>query len=72
MMEQARNRMNEARMRSAGNGGENAAPEAAAGGILSPLFKDKDKTIILALMLLLADENGDHSLLFALMYLLID
>ena len=38
----------------------------------TPLFKDKDKTIILALMLLLADENGDHSLLFALMYLLID
>ena len=41
-------------------------------GIFSTLFRDKDKTIILALMLLLADENGDNSLLFALMYLLMD
>lgn len=41
-------------------------------GLLGSLFRDKDKTIILALMLLLADEHGDNSLLFALMYLLMD
>lgn len=41
-------------------------------GIFSALFRDKDRTVILALMLLLADENGDNSLLFALMYLLMD
>lgn len=38
--------------------------------ILASLFKDKDKTIILALLLLLSGENGDNSLLYALMYLL--
>lgn len=49
-----------------------AADESPPDGIFSSLFRDKDKTIILALMLLLADENGDNSLLFALMYLLMD
>lgn len=38
--------------------------------LLEALFKDKDKTIILALLILLSGENGDNSLLFALMYLL--
>lgn len=38
--------------------------------ILSTLFGDKDKTLILSLLLLLADENCDHNLLFTLIYLL--
>ena len=38
--------------------------------ILSTLFADKDKTLILALLLLLAEENCDHDLLFTLIYLL--
>lgn len=38
--------------------------------LLEALFKDKDRTIILALLILLSGENGDNTLLFALMYLL--
>ena len=38
--------------------------------ILNSLFGDKDKTLILALLLLLAEENCDHNLLFTLIYLL--
>lgn len=40
-------------------------------GLLDTLFKDKEKSIILALILLLGDENSDPSLLLALAYLLI-
>lgn len=40
-------------------------------GLLDVLFKDKEKSIILALILLLGDENNDPSLLLALAYLLI-
>lgn len=38
--------------------------------LLESLFKDKDRTIILALLILLSGEGGDHTLMFALMYLL--
>ena len=44
----------------------------ADGGILKTLLRDKDKTIILALMFLLYSEGGDYSLLLALLYLLMD
>ncbi len=39
-------------------------------GLLSYLLKDKDRTIILSLIVLLMDEGGDHSLMLALLYLL--
>ena len=39
--------------------------------LLDVLFKDKDRTIILALLILLSGENGDNTLLYALMYLLL-
>lgn len=47
----------------------NPKPEKA--GLIETLFKDKEKSVILALILLLSDENSDPSLLLALMYLLI-
>lgn len=47
----------------------NSKPEKA--GLIETLFKDKEKSVILALILLLSDENSDPSLLLALMYLLI-
>ena len=40
-------------------------------GLLSALLKDKDKTIILSLILLLMGEDGNYDLLLALLYLLI-
>ena len=43
----------------------------AAGGIFDTLFKDKEKTLILGLILLLMDEKTDNALLMALIYLLI-
>ncbi len=43
---------------------------AEAKDILSTLFQDKDKTLILSLLLLLADEGCDNNLLFTLIYLL--
>ena len=42
-----------------------------SGGIFEVLFKDKEKTLILGLILLLMDEKTDNALLMALMYLLI-
>lgn len=45
-------------------------PKNETKDILSTLFGDKDKTLILALLLLLAEENCDHNLLFTLIYLL--
>lgn len=47
------------------------APEKKT-DIFETLFKDKDKTIILALLILLSGEGekGDNTLLYALMYLL--
>ena len=40
-------------------------------GILAALLKDKDRTMILALIILLLDEQEDNSLLLALIYLLL-
>jgi hypothetical protein len=40
-------------------------------GLIEALFKDKEKSIILALILLLSDTNNDPSMLLALAYLLI-
>lgn len=45
---------------------ENPADE----GILSALFKDKDRTMILSLILLLIGEDGNYELILALLYLL--
>lgn len=42
-------------------------PESA----LTALFKDKDRTIILALLLLLEGDGNHHELMFALMFLLL-
>lgn len=45
--------------------------KALAGGIFDTLFHDKEKTLILGILLLLMDEKTDNGLLLALMYLLI-
>lgn len=42
-----------------------------SGGIFETLFKDKEKTLILGILLLLMDEKTDNALIMALMYLLI-
>ena len=49
---------------------ERQNPKSGGGDILTYLLKDKDKTIILALLILLSSEKTDSSLIFALMYLL--
>ncbi len=41
------------------------------GGLFETLMKDKERTLILGLILLLMDEKTDNSLIIALMYLLI-
>ena len=41
------------------------------GGLFETLMKDKERTLILGLILLLMDEKTDNSLILALMYLLI-
>ncbi len=49
-----------------------SAPAAAElpGGLLENLFQDKERTIILALLILLSGEDGNHELMFALLFLL--
>ena len=50
---------------------ETPVPMTAAGGHpLDALFQDRERTIILALLVLLSGEEGNHELLFALMFLL--
>ena len=47
---------------------------AVGSGITEALFRDKDRTLILALLLLLTDEKDgkvDYSLLMALLYILL-
>lgn len=39
-------------------------------GLLDAFFQDKERTIILALLLLLSGDENNHELLFALMFLL--
>lgn len=46
---------------------EPPAPE----GPLDPLFRDTERTLLLALLLLLSDEGDHPELVFALLYLLI-
>ncbi len=49
--------------------------ESTKSSIINTLFKDKDKTVILALLLLLMDDRDgktDYSLLLALIYILLD
>ncbi len=49
--------------------------ESTVNSIINTLFKDKDKTVILALLLLLMDDRDgktDYSLLLALIYILLD
>ena len=55
------------------NSKEEIKPEASPRetGLIETLFKDKEKSIILALILLLSDANSDPSMLLALAYLLI-
>ncbi len=43
----------------------------SSGGIFETLFKDKERTLILGLLLLLMDEKTDNSLVMALLYLLL-
>lgn len=53
---------------------EEEKPAAQSGGITEALFRDKDRTLILALLLLLTDEKdgkADYSLLMALLYILL-
>lgn len=38
--------------------------------LLDNLFQDRERTIILALLILLSGENANHELMFALMFLL--
>ncbi len=41
-------------------------------GLLESLFQDQERTLILALLILLSgEENSDHELLFSLMFLLL-
>lgn len=48
---------------------EELSPSSA--GLLENLFQDKERTIILALLILLSGEESNHELMFALMFLLI-
>lgn len=41
-----------------------------AGSLLDELFKDQERTVLLALLLLLSGEEGSHELMFALLFLL--
>jgi len=39
-------------------------------GLLEELFKDRERTMLLALLILLGGEEGNHELMFALLFLL--
>lgn len=39
-------------------------------GLLESLFQDKERTVILALLILLSEDDSHHDLMFALMFLL--
>ncbi len=49
---------------------EAAAGSLSSGGLLESLFQDKERTVILALLILLSGEEGSHELMFALLFLL--
>ena len=48
-----------------------AEPSPKEEGALAALFQDKERTVILALVLLLSQEEGHEDLLFALLFLLL-
>ncbi len=50
---------------------QHAPPESAGTGLLDVLFRDRERTVILALLLLLDGEDGNHELMFALLFLLL-
>lgn len=45
--------------------------EEGSGSVLDAFFRDKERTIILALLILLSGEGENHELLFALLFLLL-
>lgn len=45
-------------------------PAQDTGSMLTNLFRDKERTIILALLILLGSEEGNQELMFALLFLL--
>ena len=45
-------------------------PKPEKTGLIETLFKDKETSLILMLLLLLTDEKNDPTLIFSLMYLL--
>jgi len=57
--------------REEGNPEEAVKETDRKGGIFETLFKDKEKTLILGILLLLMDEKTDNGLMLSLMYLLI-
>ncbi len=61
----------EGQNRQAGSNASDGNGTGERGGALDFLFRDKEKTLILGLILLLMDEKTDNSLLLALMYLLL-
>ncbi len=50
---------------------EQPEPETTETGLLDVLFRDRERTVILALLLLLNGEDGNHELMFALLFLLL-
>lgn len=50
---------------------EPPAPPAAPATALDALFQDKERTLLLALLVLLSSEDAGHDLLFALLFLLL-
>ena len=50
---------------------EAPAPSKEEPGLLDAFFQDKERTIILALLLLLSGEGENHELLFSLLFLLL-
>jgi len=49
-------------------GDEPSGPPSS--GLLEELFKDRERTMLLALLILLGGEEGNHELMFALLFLL--
>ncbi len=47
-----------------------AALETAPASLLGNLFQDKERTVLLALLILLGSEEGSQELMFALLFLL--
>ncbi len=49
---------------------ESTQTEQTGPSVLDALFKDRERTMLLALLVLLSSEDGNHELLFALLFLL--